>query len=611
MKNPALVHSLAVSFIIIVSLSHLIDQIPLSSGAPTVFLVFPEHQEAYHNSTIIANWTVEDDYGDVVSEYSLDFGSFINVGNSTNVTLTDLSDGYHDLTIRCTNGLEEETEVFISFWIDTFSPSVHFTHDGIYYTNLNPVMIEWSVADKGSGIDRVETRLNEGPWSNKGTANRQIIEMDEDGLHTFEIRVHDKAGNNISETKEIIFDTVKPELNLISPNDGTLLNNSTIVVTWTGGDSGSGISNYELQIDSSLSDKFTQPGSYAYRKVQDGRHEIRITAFDMAGNLRAITSTVEVDTFDPYVVQFYPSSNEAPISENIWVSVSETLDPETIEFMVDGLAGDVTISGGQITFVPNGSLEYGTMYHGSISGKDHAGNILDPFMWNFTTTDLGHLIGTIVDPFGNTVSGVRLNLQGEEHERTGGEGAFNISYHAGTYWMNVTKSGYVDLNITVTIIPGNATDLGWITIERIKIDTPANEDTRIITLLVFILLIVFLIFLMAALYIFRRHQTHGISHDDREQMLEILQHFDVTTKIHEIDCYEMLGLERKATKKDIKKAYRKLAGKYHPDRHMHKEDFDEDEAHLRMKEINAAKNILLDEEKRDLHDRILKVTKRY
>jgi hypothetical protein len=30
-----------------------------------------------------------------------------------------------------------------------------------------------------------------------------------------------------------------------------------------------------------------------------------------------------------------------------------------------------------------------------------------------------------------------------------------------------------------------------------------------------------------------------------------------------------------------------------------------------MKEINAAKNILLDEEKRDLHDRILRVTKRY
>jgi DnaJ-class molecular chaperone len=44
---------------------------------------------------------------------------------------------------------------------------------------------------------------------------------------------------------------------------------------------------------------------------------------------------------------------------------------------------------------------------------------------------------------------------------------------------------------------------------------------------------------------------------------------------------------------------------------MHKEDFDEDEAHRMMKEINAAKKILMDEEKRDLHDRILKVTKRY
>jgi len=44
---------------------------------------------------------------------------------------------------------------------------------------------------------------------------------------------------------------------------------------------------------------------------------------------------------------------------------------------------------------------------------------------------------------------------------------------------------------------------------------------------------------------------------------------------------------------------------------MHAEDFDEDLAHLKMKEINAAKSILMDEEKRDLQDRILKVTGRY
>ena len=32
-----------------------------------------------------------------------------------------------------------------------------------------------------------------------------------------------------------------------------------------------------------------------------------------------------------------------------------------------------------------------------------------------------------------------------------------------------------------------------------------------------------------------------------------------------IDYYKILGIDKKATEKDIKKAYRKLARKYHPD----------------------------------------------
>jgi len=62
------------------------------------------------------------------------------------------------------------------------------------------------------------------------------------------------------------------------------------------------------------------------------------------------------------------------------------------------------------------------------------------------------------------------------------------------------------------------------------------------------------------------------------------------------DYYEILGIKKDATKQEIKKAYRKLALKYHPDKNPSKE------AEEKFKEISEAYAVLHDEEKRKLYD---------
>ena len=63
------------------------------------------------------------------------------------------------------------------------------------------------------------------------------------------------------------------------------------------------------------------------------------------------------------------------------------------------------------------------------------------------------------------------------------------------------------------------------------------------------------------------------------------------------DYYEVLGVPRNATQEEIKKAYRALALKYHPDVAEDKEA-----AEAKMKEINEAYAVLSDEEKRRQYD---------
>ena len=62
------------------------------------------------------------------------------------------------------------------------------------------------------------------------------------------------------------------------------------------------------------------------------------------------------------------------------------------------------------------------------------------------------------------------------------------------------------------------------------------------------------------------------------------------------DYYKTLGLERGASEDEVRKAYRKLARKYHPD--VSKEA----DADQRMREINEANDVLRDKEKRAAYD---------
>src|SRR5215467_8574025 len=64
------------------------------------------------------------------------------------------------------------------------------------------------------------------------------------------------------------------------------------------------------------------------------------------------------------------------------------------------------------------------------------------------------------------------------------------------------------------------------------------------------------------------------------------------------DPYDVLGVSRKATEAEIKKAFRALAKKHHPDTHAN-----DPKAVKRFQEISGAYEILSDKEKRAQYDR--------
>src|SRR5690625_138262 len=72
------------------------------------------------------------------------------------------------------------------------------------------------------------------------------------------------------------------------------------------------------------------------------------------------------------------------------------------------------------------------------------------------------------------------------------------------------------------------------------------------------------------------------------------------------DYYKILGVARDASQKEIRKKYRKLAAKYHPDRNP-----DDDTAEAKFKEVGEAYEVLKDAEKRKLYDKVGANWKKY
>ena len=65
-----------------------------------------------------------------------------------------------------------------------------------------------------------------------------------------------------------------------------------------------------------------------------------------------------------------------------------------------------------------------------------------------------------------------------------------------------------------------------------------------------------------------------------------------------IDYYKVLGVEKNATAEEIKKVYRKLARKHHPDMNPNDKD-----AHKKFQGINEAYEVLSDPDKRAKYDK--------
>ncbi len=300
--------------------------------------------------------------------------------------------------------------------------------------------------------------INGDGWIDTGANSSYAVSNLTEGLNVFEIRSSDTLGNREYDEVSVIIDRSIPVIEIISPLNGTITTEPTIMVYWTGNDMITMVDSFQLKVDDGDWMDMGNETSSNVTLAIDGSHFISIKAIDAAGNENETTIEVVLDTMEPSVFFTFPVDGYNTTYSSIDISwtaydLLSGIDHFTIS-IDDGVEVSLVALETEYTFE---DLEIGN-HTVRLTAVDIAGNmqdievtfeILDP-----TITPVYTIIrGRVLDEDGEPLHDVKVESENGETTVTDSEGYFALEVERGHFQLTFSKSGYDDINRLVFADP--------------------------------------------------------------------------------------------------------------------------------------------------------------
>lgn len=218
--------------------------------------------------------------------------------------------------------------------------SVTYPTNGSYIGSSTP-QIQWTVTDDDSGVDPstisltidsdsaitdgIQTTPIEGGYNCRYTPSSI-----DDGLHVINFNAKDYDGNSASvQTVSFTIDTVPPVLNITSPSDNFVTNNSECVVSGTTNDETSSPVKVTVKLNDGIAKEVNVEENGAFTEtitLAEGLNTIIITATDSSGKSTEISRTVTLSTSAPVISAISIVPNPVDAGQTFIISVTVTDD---------------------------------------------------------------------------------------------------------------------------------------------------------------------------------------------------------------------------------------------------------------------------------------------
>ena len=365
-----------------------------------------------NTTSVLVSWSANDNYGVESFSVFLDTTLYSTDLRNTSLLLTNLPEGYHNITVHAIDYAGNLGYASIQILVDLTPPVVTITSpsSGAEFDTPN-ITIAWQAEDALSGIREIFVSLDGSAWQSVGLASSYKATNLSPGEHIFTVRVYDRAGNvaeasvrfTVSTSlpgppakgalplmpwiaivpaiavvplayiflRRRIFDTTPPELVLHAPQSGDIFSSPNVEVKWWGEDKESGIHHYELRVDDDdWIDVGTQTRYELY--LEDGEHRVAIRAFDKRGNVAEVDAFFVVDQKPPVLSIEAPPKARLPALIR-WSVEDELSGVERVQLRVDdGEWIDVTErTSYELSELPPGEHRI------TIRAYDRAGNVAE------------------------------------------------------------------------------------------------------------------------------------------------------------------------------------------------------------------------------------------
>ncbi len=207
------------------------------------------------------------------------------------------------------------------------------------YLNVEDFLMEWTITDEGENVENSSYRIDGDSWVDVGANTSAFVSVQGNGPHHIEVRAFDSNLNwNITRV-DIMIDLTLPELEIITPVNGSSTNKTSVSFEWNATDRYSDIDHYEIRWDQISWISKGQNTGTVINGLSPGEHTLYAKAVDLAGNTAISMVKFTIDTDEPVIDIVSPieglSTNNTEINIK-WIASDPSSENLSFLISVDG-----------------------------------------------------------------------------------------------------------------------------------------------------------------------------------------------------------------------------------------------------------------------------------